>query len=808
MKILTKNGKPLIDEEGKLLATNDNNNVTQSMIEVTYEELKSLRDNSKLIAGQQYRITDYECTTSEKDTKSAGHRFDIIVTADSENTLNENARATYNKNDDYFSKKEKQAIITSADFKEGITYKDIIPYYTLYVDFGESYNGTNEGIKGGSDQIVEIGYETNNYGVEVPVFYKNDTSYIESGEEGTDYEDIFFYDGTYELDGIVYDKWRKIEPSLSWSDSEKLFILTNQVVDSEYSEIEVTIKNNINSWEIKYCLDNDSSRFSWAFSEYNIYTDDELWFNYSGIEVIDGVIYYKWYNPDFNAEGIEYNYLVSTTLELKLGDSLGIFYDGTMENNYSTVTLHSEEGVFKKQGKGVIYYMKDEWGNEAPYDFKNIMFYVVHQLFTVYVGYTYTFNYEGKKDTSNIINIYNLLDGNGKTPRVSNNIIKPAYNGKNQMILNHNVFIGTKSYEENLYYGCSNNKIGGNCIYNYFGNNCQNNELGNDCSFNSIRNDFSFNKLEDGCNNNSFKDYSVYNKLGSNSIGNTFGDNLKSNTFGKEFCRNVIGDDWSNNIFGNFCTDNIFESFECSNNIFGNECIENRFGKNSNLINNKFGNCFSDNFLQGSNTNLANAMEYNVFGNNCNDNYMYDDFKYNKIGNKFYGNFFHGYFYNNVLDDYFQENIFYRYCEYNTFGKYAHDNKFHGECKRNTFDIEFRHNEFEHSCTFNILDGNDNNFKGIFYKNELINCEHCIFEYNTSNILLEQNKYINFVMPENSNTTAYIKNYIIKTGLSGTFGNVRTITLEPNLDYTTIVKPKGQLPDAVIEVEVGGEDNE
>ena len=25
-------------------------------------------------------------------------------------------------------------------------------------------------------------------------------------------------------------------------------------------------------------------------------------------------------------------------------------------------------------GRGVIYYMKDEWGNEAPYDFKNIKF--------------------------------------------------------------------------------------------------------------------------------------------------------------------------------------------------------------------------------------------------------------------------------------------------------------------------------------------------------------------------------------------------------------------------------------------------
>ena len=25
-----------------------------------------------------------------------------------------------------------------------------------------------------------------------------------------------------------------------------------------------------------------------------------------------------------------------------------------------------------EQGKGIIYYMKDEWNNECPYDFKNI----------------------------------------------------------------------------------------------------------------------------------------------------------------------------------------------------------------------------------------------------------------------------------------------------------------------------------------------------------------------------------------------------------------------------------------------------
>ena len=72
-------------------------------VSITYSELKSLRDAGKLVAGTQYRITDYTCTTIQENTKSAGHQFDIIVTADDEGTLNEEARAALHTGDEYFS---------------------------------------------------------------------------------------------------------------------------------------------------------------------------------------------------------------------------------------------------------------------------------------------------------------------------------------------------------------------------------------------------------------------------------------------------------------------------------------------------------------------------------------------------------------------------------------------------------------------------------------------------------------------------------------------------------------------------------
>ena len=69
---------------------------------ITWSALKTLRDTSKLIPGMQYRITNYTCTTTQANTRSAGHVFDIIVTADSANTLNEVARAIKHVGDSYF----------------------------------------------------------------------------------------------------------------------------------------------------------------------------------------------------------------------------------------------------------------------------------------------------------------------------------------------------------------------------------------------------------------------------------------------------------------------------------------------------------------------------------------------------------------------------------------------------------------------------------------------------------------------------------------------------------------------------------
>lgn len=72
------------------------------VVVTTYDELKTLRDNGELAAGTWYRITDYECTTKQDFTRSAGHSFDILVLALDEYTLSEEARAIRHEGDTYF----------------------------------------------------------------------------------------------------------------------------------------------------------------------------------------------------------------------------------------------------------------------------------------------------------------------------------------------------------------------------------------------------------------------------------------------------------------------------------------------------------------------------------------------------------------------------------------------------------------------------------------------------------------------------------------------------------------------------------
>lgn len=88
--------------QGKAILINGKYYGGSQIIETTYKQLRYLKDISSLIPGALYRITDYVTTTVQSETRSAGHQFDVIVTAISENEFNENAKVCKHKGDTYF----------------------------------------------------------------------------------------------------------------------------------------------------------------------------------------------------------------------------------------------------------------------------------------------------------------------------------------------------------------------------------------------------------------------------------------------------------------------------------------------------------------------------------------------------------------------------------------------------------------------------------------------------------------------------------------------------------------------------------
>ena len=309
-------------------------------IDVPYAELKSLRDFSKLIPGATYRITDYEFTTTQAGSSSAGHGFDILVIADDSKTLNENARAVARSGDTYYS--------DSGDF-----------------------------------------------------------------------------------------------PS------------------------------DLSAWELKYCIDNDLSRFSWA----------------------------------------------DTT-----------------------------------NGKGVIYYLKDDRGNIAPYDHKNCLFIrykvtnrvsALSSLSGQYLGTTAGVSTGLTKGTDtktyltfdrycydNRIEPYRTsvtVDGTAYADTAKlNDITICAYSQDRTNTTNH---LYRNTFEVNCHditfapnYSspyCDSNSFGNSCSSNSFGNSCYSNSFGDSCSSNSFGNSCYSNSFGDSCGSNSFGNSCYYNSFG-NSCGSNY----------------------------------------------------------------------------------------------------------------------------------------------------------------------------------------------------------------------------------------------------------------------------------------------
>lgn len=315
----------------------------------------------------------------------------------------------------------------------------------------------------------------------------------------------------------------------------------------------------LESWELKYSFENNTVNFKWAepderilyVGEYSDYIYEDPEDPTSEIIGVDTTSYtglsstfFRYYITGALIEGddTEYQFFMSndSSKVLCLPVNIGPF-DDTVGNNpgenpiIPSKVFDTEINELNKYqfpvvkiefdgGKGVIYYMKDEWGNECPYDFKNIQFTrkMTDGEFDAANGVdTYVYTFTWVDETGNEPEIIDMsvlnrdLHGNNGTlelclydNEISN---KGSFGGDGPVYeLRNNVFICYAGDGYNSSYMTGKNYIGG------------------DSHDNTFIGDANMNRLVCGCVNNVFY-WSSRNDLTDCSYC-TLGKNSRRNT--------------------------------------------------------------------------------------------------------------------------------------------------------------------------------------------------------------------------------------------------------------------------------------
>ena len=213
---------------------------------IKYAELKALRDSGQLVPNIRYRITDYVTATTQEHTSSAGHTFDIVVTANTPSELSENAQARIHGGTDGGGEDGYHFIISD--------YNGVEVAYRVFVD---EYTSETFGDYPDPDVApARLSYD----GDGIPIIYFNDGGFPNGLVD--EYTDYMKYNGRYTYDGALYDSWVQYNSSGgSYSEQDgydngdsvdwnRVYVLTNVIVaggapsggDDEEEEHRITIK--------------------------------------------------------------------------------------------------------------------------------------------------------------------------------------------------------------------------------------------------------------------------------------------------------------------------------------------------------------------------------------------------------------------------------------------------------------------------------------------------------------------------------------------------------------------------------------
>ena len=312
-------------------------------------------------------------------------------------------------------------------------------------------------------------------------------------------------------------------------------------------------------------------------------------------------------------------------------------------------------------GKGVIYYMKDEFGNECHYDFKNIQ-YIAYAITYADAQYEDDLCYDASTQPNRYGSVYyvfqalsNYLQTGTYAPPFPDTWHKDFSVGANILGTIQFPTVDTtylSAFNADWYYTFDeyNTSTGehqdktlnsSGLVLTY------DNVIGRAPDALSVT--LSLQNIPEGLPVNIFEyltgmdEWCWANNFGDNSFLNVFGSvaQLKTGTqysfsiFGHECYFISFGDGCKFNSFGNGCNSISFGD-SCSANSFGNNCDSNSFGNNCN--HNSFGNyCFGNSFSNNCSENsFGNGCSENSFGNNCFENSFGNNCQSNTVSERVY----------------------------------------------------------------------------------------------------------------------------------------------------------------------------
>jgi len=272
---------------------------------------------------------------------------------------------------------------------------------------------------------------------------------------------------------------------------------------------------------------------------------------------------------------------------------------------------------------------------------------------------------------------------------------------------------------------------------NIFSTNISNNTFGYNCTYNFIDTGFQNNTVQNSFFENIISPFVRNNTFGDSFRNNiitwidgTSNDSMQYCKFGDSFTGNLIcGSNFIYNVFGNNCADNFF-SRTINNNLVGENFSRNKLTRF--IFNNKISdNCTDNNFeTLFTDNKIENDFINNIVGTSFFNNSIKNDFSNNIIGNNFANNTIDNNFFGNTVGDNASNNSIKNDFTSNTIGTLFTDNTVYNFFQNNTVGNSFSDNTIFNNFTLNVI---GNSFNNVLSRNNIsgINFTSGTHVYNT-----------------------------------------------------------------------------